>query len=211
MEEKRLTEKESLELIAGMIRNTKSKLEIGDGNMLLFWGYLSIGVAVVVGLAALLTHSPQCNWLWLLIPIIGFPLMKYWERKKKSEMLVSTYVDKISAGIWKIVGGLGFSGTLMCIGFRLFGYNVWQLMFIYPFIIVGFAGAVQGVVIRENSLIIGGIFSIIAGGFVTCCCIAGIPLSMDWACTLFIFCFICMAIVPGHIINNKAKKQCLKN
>ena len=113
MEEKRLTEKESLELIAGMIRNTKSKLEIGDGNMLLFWGYLSIGVAVVVGFAALLTHSPQCNWLWLLIPIIGFPLMKYWERKKKSEMLVSTYVDKISAGIWKIVGGLGFSGTLL--------------------------------------------------------------------------------------------------
>ncbi len=64
MEEKKLTEKESLELIAEMIRNTKSKLELGDGNILLLWGYLSVGVAAMVYFAGMLTHSVYTNWLW---------------------------------------------------------------------------------------------------------------------------------------------------
>ncbi len=211
MEEKKLTEKESLELIAGMIQNTKRKLEIGDGNIMLFWGYLSVGVAFIVCLAGVFTHSPCSNWLWFLIPVIGFPVMKYLKRKEKSEALVSTYVDKISVGIWKIVGGLAFFGMALCAGFMLFGYNVWLLMFIYAFVIVGFAATVQGLVIRENSLIWGGVFSVVAGGFVTCCGICDIPLYIGWALPLFILCFVFMMIVPGHIINNKAKRQCSKN
>ena len=42
MEERKLNEKESLELITRMIRNTKHNLEIGDGNIFLFWGYLTV-------------------------------------------------------------------------------------------------------------------------------------------------------------------------
>ena len=38
MEEKTLNEKESLEIITRMIQETKNKLEVGDGNMLLLWG-----------------------------------------------------------------------------------------------------------------------------------------------------------------------------
>ena len=34
MEDKKLTEKESLALIAEMIRNTRDRLQIGDGNIL---------------------------------------------------------------------------------------------------------------------------------------------------------------------------------
>ena len=41
MEEKNLTEKESLELIARMISKSKKRLEIGDGNVFLYWGTLS--------------------------------------------------------------------------------------------------------------------------------------------------------------------------
>ncbi|MDE5639034.1 MAG: hypothetical protein K2I47_04470 [Odoribacter sp.] len=211
MEEKKLTEKESLELIAEMIRNTKSKLELGDGNILLLWGYLSVGAAATVYLAGMLTHSVYCNWLWLLIPVIGYPAMKYLDRRKSSERSASTYVDKISAGIWEMVGGLSFAGMALCVGFMLFGYNVWILMFIYAFVIVGFGAAVQGVVIREDSLIFGGIFSILAGGFIVCCVKAGILLLQVWALPLYILCFILMTIVPGHIINHKAKRQCQKN
>lgn len=211
MEEKKLTEKESLELIAEMIRNTKSKLELGDGNILLLWGYVSIGVALVVFLCGMLTHCAYCNWLWLLIPAIGYPVMKYLDRKKASEHSASTYVDKISAGIWKMVGGLAFAGMALGIGFMFFGYSVWILMFMYAFVIVGFGAAVQGVVIREGSLIFGGIFSILAGGFVVCCVMSGIPLLYVWAIPLYMLCFLLMTVIPGHIINHKAKRQCQKN
>lgn len=39
MEERKLNEKESLELIAQMIQNTKNRLETNCGMPFLFWGY----------------------------------------------------------------------------------------------------------------------------------------------------------------------------
>ncbi len=134
--------------------------------------------------------------------------MKYLDRKKTSEYSASTYVDKISAGIWKMVGGLAFAGMALCVGFMLFSYNVWILMFMYAFVIVGFGAAVQGVVIRESSLIFGGIFGILAGGFVVCCVMSGIPLRHVWVIPLYMFCFLLMTVIPGHIINCKAKRLC---
>lgn len=38
MEDKKLNEKESLELIAQMIQNTRRNLDEGSGNMFLVWG-----------------------------------------------------------------------------------------------------------------------------------------------------------------------------
>ncbi len=41
MEDKKLTEKESLELIASMIARTKARY-LGSGNILLMWGYIVV-------------------------------------------------------------------------------------------------------------------------------------------------------------------------
>lgn len=38
MEDRKLNEKESLELITQMIRNTRRNLDAGSGNMFLLWG-----------------------------------------------------------------------------------------------------------------------------------------------------------------------------
>ena len=42
MEDKKLNEKESLELITQMIQNTRRNLDTGSGNMFLVWGYVSV-------------------------------------------------------------------------------------------------------------------------------------------------------------------------
>ena len=76
MEEKKLNERESLELITRMIQETKNKLEVGDGNVLLIWGYVSVLTAILVYVLLLLAQTPQVNWLWFLIPLIGYPVMK---------------------------------------------------------------------------------------------------------------------------------------
>ena len=44
MEERKLNEKESLELIAQMIQNTKNRLETNCGMPFLFWGYTTLFV-----------------------------------------------------------------------------------------------------------------------------------------------------------------------
>ena len=48
MEEKKITEQESLELIARMIASTKENLEVGSGNQFLYWGYFSVFLSVAV-------------------------------------------------------------------------------------------------------------------------------------------------------------------
>lgn len=41
MEERLLNEKESLELITQMINSSKKNMEVGQGNIMLFWGYFT--------------------------------------------------------------------------------------------------------------------------------------------------------------------------
>ena len=48
MEDKKLNEKESLELITQMIQNTRRNLDTGSGNMFLVWGYVSVLVTLTV-------------------------------------------------------------------------------------------------------------------------------------------------------------------
>lgn len=211
MEERRLTEKESLALIAEMIQNTKNRIQVGDGNHMLIWGYVSVAVAIIVYSILMLTAEPLWNWLWFLIPVIGYPLLFVEKRRQKSVPTAKTYVDKVSAGIWRIVGALAVVGMLLCVVFMFSGYNCWIIMMIYAFVVVGFGIAVQGIVIYEKSLVAGGMFSIIAGSVVTCCAICRIPLTVDWVLPLYIVAFVLMLIVPGHIINRKAIKSCRKN
>lgn len=47
MEEKRLTENESIEIITSMINRTKDRY-IGSGNIMLMWGYLVVAVTIFV-------------------------------------------------------------------------------------------------------------------------------------------------------------------
>lgn len=48
MKDKELNEKESLELIARMIRNTRRNLDTGSGNSFLVWGYVGVLVTLAV-------------------------------------------------------------------------------------------------------------------------------------------------------------------
>lgn len=211
MEERKLSESESLQLIAEMIQKTKSRLEIGDGNVMLLWGYVCVIVGIIVYLSSIITGSIYTMWLWFLIPIIGGLSMMYLKRKfKPSASANSTYVDVISSGIWKVVGcALGIC-CLLCFIFMFLRFNVWTAMFVFSLGIVGFAAAIQGIVIREKSLIVGGIVSTSSSLLLFCCLICGIQIYI-WSIPLFAVCFVLMMIVPGHIINRKAKKQCSKN
>ena len=65
----KLNEKESIELIARMISETKSRFEVGDGNILLSWGILTATIATVVWAAVAATGNPAFNGL----SIAGWP------------------------------------------------------------------------------------------------------------------------------------------
>ena len=119
-------------------------------------------------------------------------------------MVAKTAIDNISDRIWKTVGFIAILLSVVCLVFNLLGYpQAWLAMFYYAFIVVGFGAAMEGIIMKECSYILGGVFSIIAGFFVAALNICMIPLMMAWLLPLYMLCFLLMFIVPAFVIRKK--------
>lgn len=207
MEDKKLTEQESLELITTMIRRTRERY-IGDGNIMLMWGYLTVAVAILVWVMLVLTHHPAWNYLWFLIMIVGGILTPVMARKEQSERGMKSYSDRLTSQIWTVIGYTSIAAALMCVAFLLVGgVDSWMMMLGFALTLVPFAEIVQGIVVNEISMIVGGSIGMLIGIFTECCIAGHVTLYAVWFMPLFILAFATMFIVPGHVINYKAKHQ----
>lgn len=206
MEEKKLTEQESISIIAEMISRTKERY-IGDGNIMLMWGWLTIAVTCLVWLLISKTQNPFWNFLWFLIPIVGGIATPVMARKSEKKRGVKTYSDKISSQIWLAVGIVAIAITIICVVFNFCGILVWDLFLVYALMIVPFAEIVQGLIVKERSLVVGGAFGIIIGLITTACLLGNMPLYAYWFMPMFMLSFACMMLIPGYIINFKARRQ----
>lgn len=205
MEDKKISEKESLELIASMIARTKVRY-LGSGNILLMWGYVVVTISILVWVLLATTHQNAWNWLWFAIPAIGWPTASVMARKEQRECGATTYSDKITSYLWTMFGVSEVILTLFCVGFALFGeINCWGALLVYSLLVAPCAEIAQGLIIKEKSLIAGGIVGLVIGMITLCCVIGKIPLSANWYMPLFILAFVAMMIVPGHILNIKSK------
>ena len=206
MEERKLNEKESLELITQMIQNTRNRMQTSNGNIYLLWGYTSLAIAILIYIIGFFSTHPGWNFLWFLIWIIGGTLTGYVLKDEKK--FPKGYTDRITEGLWSIVGYCAIGFTALCLYFMMGkGEDCWALMMVFGLFVIGFATSIQGVILKENSLIVGGGIGMGVGAFIMCCLIAGIPLENAWTTPLFILTFIFMMIMPGHILNHKAKKN----
>lgn len=206
MEERQLTKKESLEVITSMIARTKQRY-IGDGRIMLMWGYLTVALSALIWVLIGFTHNPVWNWLWYLLWIIGGTLTPIMDKKMQREKGVKNYSDIVTSRIWSTVGFSAIAATAICLAFLLVGgVDTWSMMFAIALIIVPFAEIVSGIVVKEKSLIIGGAIGLSAGLFTMACIAGDIALYTSWFMPFFIIAFVAMMIVPGHILNNKARK-----
>ncbi|WP_290463944.1 hypothetical protein [Duncaniella muris] len=206
MEDKKLTEKESLEVITSMIARTKVRY-LGSGNILLMWGYLAVFTSILVWILLAATQQNVWNWLWFAIPVIGMPLTAIMSRREKRTDGAVTYSDKITSHLWSIFGVSEIVLTFICLGFSLIGgIKCWTAMIVYTIIAAPFAEIAQGLIVKEKSLTWGGIVGLAIGMVLVCCVTGKIPLLANWFMPLFILFWVVMMIVPGHIINHKAKK-----
>lgn len=208
MEDKRINERESIEIITSMIARTKERYMLGDGNIMLMWGYLTVAVGVLVWALLAITHHPAVNWLWYLIWIIGGIATPIMSKKKEVKKGAKTYTDKIISRLWSIVGYSAISCTFICLGlFLAWGIDAWSAMIIFAMVIIPIVEIANGIVLNESSYIWGGAVGLLAGIFVMCCIAGGVTLSAAWFMPIFIVEFICMMIIPGHVINRKAKRS----
>nr|WP_129729343.1 hypothetical protein [Parabacteroides goldsteinii] len=209
MEERTLNEKESLALIAQMINSSKKNMEIGQGNIMLIYGYFTTALSIVLFALISLTHNFIWSWGWMLMFVI-WPIMSYRQRQKPPKVV--TYTDKVISKVWQVMGWM-FIVTFLTIGiieFSFARYIDFILMLPLSLIYCGIGVSITGIIIQERWMTYTPLIAFIIAIYMLTMLMIGEKATTLWY-LYFGLSFVFMMIIPGHIINNKAKMQCLKN
>lgn len=196
MENKQLNSQESLELIQRMIDSTRTRYEKNGGSMFLIWGYTSIAVAVLYALARHFTGNPVWGWVWWAIPVVGWSIT--WATAKSRVKTVTTYVDRVVNTVWAVVGAFA-------VAFPLAAMFSWPLgLSIIPIeaMLLCMGVIMTGALIKVRSLLICGMVAALLSFlmFFT---------SGDYWVYIFAAMFAVGMVIPGHILNHRAR--CSKN
>ena len=185
MEDKKLNEKESLELITQMIQNTRRNLDTGSGNMFLVWGYVSVLVTLTVLAGVYFTKIGY---------LLTFLLMR------KRQKMVKSYIDKILVQVWRMFG-------LICMIFVLMATDLERYEVILPMgaIVMSMGSIITGCIIRYTTFFIFPAMGLMWGmkSFFDALNSGTSYVSLVWFAGVVVFAMI----VPGHILNYKARKE----
>ena len=200
MEERKLNEKESLELIAQMIQNSKKNLQVGRGNQFILWGWLGAITSLVVMGMLMWTKNPIWNWLWFAIPVIGWPVM-LWQMKKEEKPVV-TFTDKVLKAVWMSIGSIGMLGTFLM---AIYAKNM-MLMLPGVSILIAIGVFITGAILDDRVLktrTFGALLLIMMAS----CHIVFMQDGFYWYYITFSLGFIVMLVMPGYHLNKEAKKH----
>ena len=200
MEERKLNEKESLELIAQMIQNSKKNLQVGRGNQFILWGWLGAITSLVVMGMLMWTKNPAWNWLWFAIPVIGWPTMM-WQMKKEEKPVV-TFTDKVLKSVWMSIGSIGMLGTFLM---AIYAKNM-MLMLPGVSILIAIGVFITGAILDDRALktrTFGALLLIMMAS----CHIVFMQDDFYWYYITFSLGFIVMLVMPGYHLNKEAKKH----
>lgn len=209
MEEKTLNEKESLELIAQMINASKKNMEVGQGNIMLIWGYFTTFLSIALFTLIYQTHNFMWSWGWIVLFLL-WPLIAY--KQKQHAPRVVTYTDKVISQVWQVMGWM-FTFTFITIGIveQLFmSYADFIIMLPLSLIYCGLGISITGIILQERWMIYSPMVAFILAIYMLTILSMGKSAVLTWY-LYFGLAFVFMMIIPGHIVNHKAKKQCLKN
>ena len=192
MEDKKLNEKESLELIAQMIQNTKQKMAKNAGAPFLIWGYTTIIISLSVWFLLKETGNFNWQWLWFLLPTVALPLTLWVGRKQ--EKLVTTYMDRVVGYVWTVFGIGGFFVSWVSIFF-------WSMSVLFVILLMmGMGTALTGLIIKMKVVTVCGALGALAS--IGCVYVHGLNQILVFAAA-----FVFMMVIPGHYMNGIAKRM----
>ena len=194
MEDKVLTEKESLDLISQIIRNTRSRLEDNSGIPFLIWGYTTVIVAVVVWSLVTTSGNYLWHWLWFAIPVFGGTLWLLHNKKQlNNRSRVITFVDRAISHVWMVFGIASFMISII-------SFLTYIPILFIVLLTMGMATAITGLIIRFKPIIFSGFIGIL---FSPLCVIVRDTSSI----LIFAAIFVLMMVIPGHMLNYTAKRR----
>ena len=194
MEDKVLTEKESLDLISQMIRNTRCRLEDNSGIPFLIWGYTTVIVAVIVWSLVTTSGNYLWHWLWFAIPVFGGTLwLSHNKKQLNNRSRVITFVDRAISHVWMVFGIASFMISII-------SFLTYIPILFIVLLTMGMATAITGLIIRFKPIIFSGFIGIL---FSPLCVIVRDTSSI----LIFAAIFVLMMVIPGHMLNYTAKRR----
>lgn len=199
MEDKKLNEKESLELITQMIQNTRRNLDAGSGNMFLLWGYVGALVTIVILAGVYWTKNPAWMQGFWAIPVLGYPVSMLLERKRQKR--AKAYSDTVLVEIWSMLGCL-------CMGLVIATTFTMHYEFILPLcaLIISLGSIITGIIVRYKTFCLFSVVGLTIGLYMVIAAMVN-----DASTYLSLVCFavvlVFAMIIPGYMLNSEAKKD----
>lgn len=193
MDNKILSEKESLALIASMINKARNNFN-ESGIIYLIYGWVIFICSVVQFIVLYFLKNSDAYYIWYLtwVPVIYHVI---YLRKKRSAEKTRTYTDEIISYIWLVF--------IICISLLIF----LQIYLKSPatinltiLVLYGMPTFLCGVILKSNSLKTGGIFCWILAIF-------SVFINPEFQSLLIALAVVVAWIIPGYILKNNLKKE----
>ena len=196
MEERKFTEKESLELISQMISASRQRLQKGSGNPFLCYGYTSLAISVATFLISRFSGNYVWNLLWILMFI---PAIVLWIKDRGEKPETTSYIDRMLTNTWKVVLMLMVMSLVVIVCSGL-GAGVVNMMLMLPLalIFVCTGTLITGLTIGEGSIVGMTTIAFVMPVLLLSAMVAG----DQYLPVLF------SLVIPGHIINRRSSRSC---
>lgn len=142
MDNKTFNAQESIRPIEQTLRRSGQRLEEGYIIPMLVWGYATVAVSLLIYFL-LPTMSYHAHWLWLLLPLLGYPL-SYILDKSRIEPNTRAFPERFVETLWTVAGG---SVGIACgaLGLRAGGSISGEIYFALVIMVMSIAMLVTGI------------------------------------------------------------------
>lgn len=205
MEERKFTEKESLELISQMISASRQRLQKGSGNPFLCYGYSSLAISVATFLITRFSGNYVWNLLWILMFV---PAIVLWIKDRGEKPETTSYIDRMLTNTWKVVLMLMVLSlvVIVCSGLGDGTINM-MLMLPLALIFVCTGTLITGLTIGEGGIVGMATIAFVMPVLLLSAMVAGDQYLPVWNLAGG-FSFLLSLVIPGHIINRRSSRSC---
>ena len=156
----------SLEIINETLNATRSAIVRKNGVSFIFWGCLLTIMSLIVYILWKTTGSPSWNFLWFVMPLIGFPVSALL-RKKDPDPVPVNIISRLLSSTWLAfaVFALAVSAVSIIITMTTNVPKLFAIANLTPAILLlfGICESFSGIVLKNKAIIVGG-FIIGVGG-----------------------------------------------
>lgn len=193
MEQNQLTARQSIDLIARTISNTRRHIEQSVYKPFLIWGYLTIIISLAIWALARHTGDMAVMWLWFVLPVAGGGLMLLTCRTPRESGYVRTDIDRAISHVWLV---LGMACALASTASFMIGLPI-----LFIVILLMCSGtAITGLIIGSRILATAGFTGLVLS--VQLFFVHGID-----QCLVFAAIFLLAMVIPGHILRHRANQN----